>query len=128
MFKLSFFFVKILSIESFLLKASLCMFYNHLFICVLPLKIQLSRMGELEIPLTGLTLPQLCACLKPAHESPTLVSYAVVCFLSSMIWGKKWILVFVNIGGIVDHHCLNFLFKKCWIFFLFRNSNAIVCN
>jgi len=31
-------------------------------------------------------------------------------FLSSMVWVERWLFCFVDTGGIVNHHCLNFLF------------------
>ena len=59
------------------------------------------------IPSTCLTLPCLCACPKPGPEFPS--SYVVVFFkFNELRW--EVIVCFVNIGGIVDHHCDNFLF------------------
>ena len=37
-------------------------------------------------------------------------------FVCSMIWGERWLLIFVDIGGIVDHHCSNFLFINFLLF------------
>ena len=45
----------------------------------------------LQFTLSGLTIPHFCACPKPVHEFPTMVR-------------------FDDFGGIVDHHCLTFLF------------------
>ena len=59
------------------------------------------------IPLIDITPPHLCTCPKPWHGFPR--SYFVVVFVFSDIrW--KVIVSFVDIGGIVDHQCLNFLF------------------
>jgi hypothetical protein len=61
---------------------------------------QQKRVG---IPLTNLTLPHFCACPKPGPGFPT--SHHGL--LSSVrIRGD----CFVDIGGIDDHHCLNFFF------------------
>jgi hypothetical protein len=37
-------------------------------------------------------------------------------FVCSMIWGERWLFIFVDIGGIVDHHCSNFLFINFLLF------------
>jgi hypothetical protein len=55
--------------------------FDSMFICVLPLDLQLSR-GRLVVPLTGLTPPHVCACSKPGHGLPT--SYVMGFFLSSV--------------------------------------------
>jgi len=59
------------------------------------------------IPLTGLTPPYLCAFPKQGSGYPT--SYVVIFYLFNDL---RWevIVRFVDNGGIVDHHCLNFLF------------------
>ena len=59
------------------------------------------------IPLAGLTLPHACAFPKPGPGFPT--SYVVVFFVFIEL---KWEVVvrFVDIGGIIDHHYLHFLF------------------
>ena len=51
----------------------------------------------------------MCACPKSAagHGFPTDMSLAT-CVFSGLRWEE--IVSFVNIGGIIDHHCLNFLF------------------
>jgi len=52
-------------------------FFDRLFIYVLPLEIQLLRgEGCVGILLTGLTLPHYCYCSKPGTEFPT--SYVMV--------------------------------------------------
>ena len=58
--------------------------------------------------LNSLILPCFCACPKPRPGFP--MSYVMV-FLF-VFNGLRWetIVHFVNIGGIVDCHCLNFLF------------------
>ena len=71
------------------------------------------------IPLTGLTLPHLCACPNPGTGFPS--SYVVVfwcsvslfqiivivCFVG-IVYHKclEVVVCFVDIGGIDDHHCL----------------------
>jgi hypothetical protein len=35
-------------------------------------------------------------------------------FLCSVSEGERWLFVLLTFGGIVDHHCLNFLFIKGW--------------
>jgi len=60
---------------------------SSLFVSVLSLKIKLSG-GEDCDPLTGLTLPHICACPKPGHEFPT--SYVVDLFMFS---GLRWLCV-----------------------------------
>jgi hypothetical protein len=72
------------------------------FVYVLLLEIKLSSVG---IPLTSLTLPHFCSCPKPGPGFPTSCC-GVFCF--QLRW--KVIGHFVEIGGIDDHHCLNFLF------------------
>jgi hypothetical protein len=37
-----------------------------------------------------------------------------VVYLFLMIWCERWLFFFVDLGGIVDNHCLNFLgIKSC---------------
>ena len=60
-----------------------------------------------NIPLIGLTMIHFCACPKPEPGFPT--SYFMVFFVFNE-WRWKGIVRFVDIGRIVDHHCLNFLF------------------
>jgi hypothetical protein len=62
------------------------------------MEIQLSR-GEGWIPLTGWFPDQYRACPDPWPDFTT--SYAVVFFMFSMF------VRFVDIDGIVDHHCLS---------------------
>ena len=52
--------------------------------------------------------PHFCDCSKPIPGFP---SKYVVVFLLSMFSELRWeeIVRFVDIGGIIDHHCLNFL-------------------
>jgi hypothetical protein len=84
-------------------------FIYRLFIhvSVLPFGIQLLR--GVEIRLDGSTLPHFCACPKPGPGLPT--SYVVVfVVLNDLRW--EVIIHFVDIGGIADHHCLNFHFMR----------------
>ena len=59
------------------------------------------------MPLIGLIQPQFCVC--PKHEPGFPTSNIVVSFLFNEL---RWELIvgFVDIDGIVDHHCLSFLF------------------
>jgi len=57
---------------------------------------------------TSLTLPHFCACHKPGPGFPT--SYVVVFYVFNEM-RRGVVVCFVNIGGIVDHHSLNVLFK-----------------
>jgi hypothetical protein len=61
--------------------------------------------GRMWRPLTSLTLPHFCACPKPGPGDP--IPYAGVFFMfTDLRW--KVVVCFVDIGGIVDHHCLSF--------------------
>ena len=59
--------------------------------------------------LTGLTPSYMCACPNlPRYGFPT--SYVVALFMSNNLkWEMK--VRFVDIGGIFDHHCFNFLYN-----------------
>ena len=61
---------------------------------------------RVESPSNGLTQPHICACLKSAPGF--LTSYVMVYFVLSEL-SCEVIAGFVNIGGIIDYHCLNFL-------------------
>ena len=61
-----------------------------------------------RILLTGLTLPHFCACPKPEPGFP--MSYVMFFFLFNDLT-SGFIVCFIDINGIVDHHCLTFLFK-----------------
>jgi hypothetical protein len=64
--------------------------------------------GRGRIPLTCLTPPHMRACPKSGPGFPT--SYVV---MSLFVFGEmrlEVIVRLVDIGWIVDHHCLNFLF------------------
>jgi len=56
----------------------------------------------------------------------------VIVFLVFLGFEVRGVVSFVDIGGIVDHHCLNFLFIKLTFFFLLlimlHTSNFIKCN
>jgi hypothetical protein len=56
--------------------------------------------------ITDLTPPHCCACSNPG--SGFHMSYAVGCLLCSVI-SVQVIVRFVNLSGIDDYHCLNFL-------------------
>ena len=59
------------------------------------------------IPLTSLSPPHVCACSKSKPGFST--SYVVVFSMFNYL-RLKVVVRFVDIRGIVDHHCLNFLF------------------
>ena len=76
--------------------------------------------GGVAITLTDIALPHSCVCLQTGSGFPTLSVW------SFKFNDLKWLIVllilvelltitvltffcFVDIGGIVDHHCLNFL-------------------
>ena len=64
------------------------------------------------IPLTGLTLPHLCACPKTQakdHDFQRHMSWSFLCVQRVEL---RWevIVHFVDIDKIDDHHCLSFLF------------------
>jgi hypothetical protein len=54
------------------------------------------------IPFTGLTQPLVCACSKSKHGFPT--SCRELFFMFNEL---RWEVQFVDIGGIVDHHCID---------------------
>ena len=82
---------------------------------MMPLKLHITvhkeilRSSVIKRGRLGLTPPHLCVCPKPGPGFPT--SYVVGFFCVFSEW--KWEVI-VHIGGIVDHHCLNFLFIISW--------------
>ena len=63
--------------------------------------------GEGLHPINGFAPPHFFACPKPEPGFP--MSYVTVCFMFNyFMW--EMIVTFIDIGGVVDHHCLNFLF------------------
>jgi hypothetical protein len=69
---------------------------------------------NLEMLLTDLILQHFCACLKPGPGF--LMPYIVVFVMFNYLRWDTEIVHFVDIGGFVHHHCLNFLFiiKQLW--------------
>ena len=63
-----------------------------------------NRRGRGGIPLTSLTLPHLCACLKSGSIFP-MPNVTVCIVFNDDVRG----VCFVDIGEIVDNHCLNHL-------------------
>ena len=110
---------------AFILEVNLYRFSLSLAYICIALEIQLIR-GTVWIQLTGFTPSHFCACPKQGHGFPT--SYVVVFFCvqwvkvrgdCSVSEGERWlfsewrwevIVHFVDIVGIVDHHCLKFIF------------------
>ena len=65
------------------------------------------------IPLISLTPPHF-VCLSQARTWISNVICGGLFVLSK--WRREMIVRFVDIGGIVDHHCLNFLFiRYLWL-------------
>jgi hypothetical protein len=87
---------------SFWVEANLFSFFHHLFICISCWRssYQEERVG---IPLTDLIPPYFCACPNPGLGFP--MSYVVV-----SLFYVQWVKVRGDIGGIIYHHCLSFLF------------------
>ena len=77
------------------------------------------KRGKVWITLTGLIKPHLCA--GPKQEPWYLSGYVVVFFVFNDLRFEVVDHVVDN-GGIVDHHCLNFLFIE-WSRRISRNSN-----
>jgi hypothetical protein len=83
-------------------------FFYRLFIYVMQLEIQLSR--EEGWDLINWFNPTICLCLSQAR---ICISNVICRGLFCVQWLQlRWkvIVGFVDIGGIDDHHCLNFLF------------------
>ena len=77
--------------------------------------------GRDGIPLTGLTPPHCCICLKPISGFPT--SHVVVFFVFSEL-RREEIVCFVDIGGINDHSLDNCLLISS-IFYKFYHKAII---
>jgi hypothetical protein len=45
-----------------------------------------------------------------SNDFPGFLTLYFTVFLCLMLWGEEVIVRFVDIDGIVDNHCLNFLF------------------
>ena len=59
-----------------------------------------------RISLIGLTPTHFCACLEPKLGFPTLYGCSFLCSVNN---GKKIIVRFVDIHGIIYQHCLNLI-------------------
>ena len=86
----------------------ICAGFYHLFIFVLSWRLNYKRYIQ-DDPINWLYLPHFCAC--PKQESGFPMSYVVV-FFAFKCWRWKVVVRFVDISGIVGHHCLIFLFIK----------------
>jgi len=86
------------------LEKNLFFLYKILLFQNLSLEIQLPR-GRIWISLTGWTPQHIYACLNPGPGFPIP---DVVVF---------WVVICVDIGGIVDHHWLNFLVINKFLIF-----------
>ena len=58
---------------------------------------------KVGVPLTGLTLPHFCACPNPETWFSIVICRGLSVFSELSSNGSN---CFVDIGGIVDHHCL----------------------
>jgi hypothetical protein len=100
-----------------------------LFITVLSLAIQLSRGGG------GLGFFLL---VWPCHMLVTVQSQEDLYFHRHMSWyfcakwlevkGERWSLILLVIGGIDDHHCLNFLFRIKQKYYILKRISIIYWN
>ena len=91
-------------VRSSWVEANMCM---QVFIYCVLIYIYIGLRGRVGMPLSGLNPSCYCSCRKPGSGFTT--SYLVVFF---MLRKLKWDVIgrFVDIGGIVDLHCLIFLF------------------
>jgi hypothetical protein len=102
------------SMWSLWMEASKCVqVYYRLFIYLLLLEIQLSRVESLNSIPFGLTLPNVCPYPKPWLRFPKLYVGSCVCVVGELVW--EVIVRFVDIDGIVDNHCLIVHFIKITI-------------
>jgi hypothetical protein len=64
--------------------------------------------GEGWNPINGLTSPHFCACSKPGPGFPTSDVVGFFCMFNDL--RREVIVRFGDVIGIVDQHCLSFLF------------------
>ena len=77
---------------------------------------QRKRVG---MPFTGLTPPHFCVCPKAGTEFSMPYVTNVMVFFAFNCKRREVIVPFVEIGGIVDHHYLNFPFHNTkWLMIL----------
>jgi hypothetical protein len=116
-----------------------------LFITVLLLEIKLSR-GEGCYHINRFN-PRTFLCLSQARTWISIIIRHGLFMFNDLRW--ELIVYFVNIGGIVDHHCLNFLiikdnllyyilywwtmnnvdiYQRSFIFYLYIPSNPILIS
>ena len=93
------------SMWSLWMEASKCVqVYYRLFIYLLLLEIQLSRVESLNSIPFGLTLPNVCPYPKPWLRFPKLYVGSFLCVVGELVW--EVVVCFVDIDGIVDNHWL----------------------
>ena len=63
------------------------------------------KRGRVGKPFTGLTPQHCCVCPTPRHGFS--IPYIMVDYLKLDV-----VVRFINISGIIDHHCLIYLFIK----------------
>jgi len=105
MFMLSFIFV---IVHLYVVLLSLCKSVQFLllFVCICIVVVDPIIRGRIGIPFTGLTLSQFYACPKPW---PGFLKPHVLVFFMFNGLRQEVVVRFIDIGVIVDHHCLNFL-------------------
>ena len=112
------------SMHSFWVKANLCRVFCCSFVHIYFRLKSNYQEGMVKILITGLTPPHFCTYSKTGPWFPT--SYVLAFFVFSAL---RWevIVRFIDIGGIDDHHCLNFLFVMRYINSLFPILISYTC-
>jgi len=93
------------SVWSFWVRAVQVFFIISLYMYVVLIP-QLSEVQGTDPINRSNPIPFLCL-----SQARTRIFHTICCalFLYSMAWVERWFVCFVYIGGIVSHHCLNFL-------------------
>jgi len=79
--------------------------YRCVYLTVHVLLLEILKSERVEISSTGLTLPYFCVCPKPRPGLP--ITYVKVFFMFNCLrW--EFVVCFVDIGWIVDHHSCDF--------------------
>ena len=77
--------------------------------CIFTIGDPIITWGRVRIPLTGLPLPLLCAFPNPGAGFP--MAYVMVFSMFNEL-RQELIVHFVDIDGIIDHHCLKHSFRN----------------
>jgi hypothetical protein len=91
------------SMLSFWVEANLCSFFYVYYVYMYCRWRSSYPEGSVAIPLTSLIPPYFCACPNTGNGFPTL------CVVVSLFC-VQWVKVRGDIGGIIYHYCLSFLF------------------